>query len=305
MEVDVSNQPNLPTPPYYNRLHDMSNKMIQMERDGKVMIEKYQKYILIYGALLIVFSTGLFFYCFYIEMNWIQSHLFLLIFTIGVIVNTLFRLFLPIKSSYYNGGYIPVCSEEERSQAIERAQLALKYNKKLIETNYLARYCIYCNHFLPPRAYHCMICNKCTLERDHHCSWLGCCVGKSNLRAFWQFLVSMGLIGFIGSYHFSMFWYEILFVSNIWTPFSFKIGLLYYFIIMMTCISFSITALMILMLYIHTRDILYGLSGVEIGELNTKEHNHENVHHPPMSFSNFKKVLGPNILYWIFPLQIN
>lgn len=35
---------------------------------------------------------------------------------------------------------------------------------------------------------HCRMCNACSAGRDHHCIWVGTCVGRDNIRAFYLFV---------------------------------------------------------------------------------------------------------------------
>ncbi|XP_022743642.1 probable protein S-acyltransferase 16 [Durio zibethinus] len=51
------------------------------------------------------------------------------------------------------------------------------------------RYCQKCSHFKPPRAHHCRVCKKCVLRMDHHCIWISNCVGHSNYKVFFVFIV--------------------------------------------------------------------------------------------------------------------
>jgi hypothetical protein len=43
----------------------------------------------------------------------------------------------------------------------------------------------------PAEARHCRACNACILELDHHCPWIGKCVGKYTLTAFWVFFSAL------------------------------------------------------------------------------------------------------------------
>ena len=51
--------------------------------------------------------------------------------------------------------------------------------------------CDYCHKMRYPRAHHCKRCNLCIIQADHHCSWLGTCIGYSNLRYFLCFLLHL------------------------------------------------------------------------------------------------------------------
>ena len=42
-----------------------------------------------------------------------------------------------------------------------------------------------------PGVHHCRACDVCVEDFDHHCAILGCCVGRGNVRAFRELLVSI------------------------------------------------------------------------------------------------------------------
>ncbi|ELP90657.1 palmitoyltransferase ZDHHC18, putative [Entamoeba invadens IP1] len=306
--IEDDGKPSLPTPPYYDYHDKLSKKQIEMEEWGMRCLFKFKKYVILYAVLLILFGTSLVVYTVYYKLDMFTTHPLYCILSVLIVFIMSIRLAVPIPSSFSQENYIPDCSEEEKEDAKRRASLAQKYGKKLIETIYSARYCVYCNAFMPPRTYHCMLCKKCIDCRDHHCSWLCTCVGKNNLRSFWQLLVSIFLLSLISSMNILIFWYQILFIKNPWNTFSFFTFVMYYIYMMITCISCSLFACMGAMLYIHTRDLLYGKTGVEIGESNTRELAGEIVPPHKIKFQNLTAVLGPNVLYWFLPLpfkQVN
>ncbi|KNA18906.1 hypothetical protein SOVF_066470 isoform B [Spinacia oleracea] len=51
------------------------------------------------------------------------------------------------------------------------------------------RYCQKCSHYKPPRAHHCRVCKRCVLRMDHHCIWINNCVGHTNYKAFFVFVL--------------------------------------------------------------------------------------------------------------------
>ncbi|KAL7719965.1 Palmitoyltransferase [Entamoeba marina] len=204
----------LTTPPFYSYLQKKSNKSIQREQTESHMIIRFKKYITVFGIVALFLFSCYTIYIMFFQMNWFQTHYFLFIISILFVINCIIHLSRNPPSSFYNGGYIPNCTEEEKNQAIQRALLAKEHSKKLIDSNYPAQYCCYCNHFKPPRTRHCVVCDKCVLERDHHCSWLGFCVGKHNLRYFWQFCFSIWGVSLVGAIIYLMFWFEVLFGDN-------------------------------------------------------------------------------------------
>lgn len=48
--------------------------------------------------------------------------------------------------------------------------------------------CYPCNIYMGPGTSHCRRCDVCLYELDHHCPWMGKCVAKDNLLAFYTFL---------------------------------------------------------------------------------------------------------------------
>lgn len=51
------------------------------------------------------------------------------------------------------------------------------------------RYCHICGVLRDRKTEHCGDCNVCIEGFDHHCPWIGKCVGKDNLTAFYAFLI--------------------------------------------------------------------------------------------------------------------
>jgi hypothetical protein len=56
------------------------------------------------------------------------------------------------------------------------------------------RICQSCRVLKAPRAHHCGMCGVCVPKMDHHCPWINSCVGNSNQRYFFMFLLSL-LVG--------------------------------------------------------------------------------------------------------------
>jgi hypothetical protein len=50
------------------------------------------------------------------------------------------------------------------------------------------RYCVWCQHWQPPRAQHCLLCRTCIAQQDHHSRLLGHCVGLRNWKPYALFL---------------------------------------------------------------------------------------------------------------------
>ena len=65
-----------------------------------------------------------------------------------------------------------------------------------LETNH--RTCQICQVVQPRGCQHCHFCQVCILGRDHHCPWMGKCIGRKNLCAFYTFLtVAFASLGYI------------------------------------------------------------------------------------------------------------
>lgn len=50
------------------------------------------------------------------------------------------------------------------------------------------RFCHFCEIIRDRGTEHCQDCGICIIEMDHHCPWVGKCIGKLNLTAFYVFL---------------------------------------------------------------------------------------------------------------------
>eukprot|EP00753_Platysulcus_tardus_P005357 PLAT13210.1.p1 GENE.PLAT13210.1~~PLAT13210.1.p1 ORF type:complete len:213 (-),score=40.16 PLAT13210.1:162-755(-) len=55
-------------------------------------------------------------------------------------------------------------------------------------------FCRHCKSYRDRGTRHCPSCNCCVEEYDHHCVWMGTCVGKRNLVAFYAFLFSITML---------------------------------------------------------------------------------------------------------------
>jgi hypothetical protein len=89
----------------------------------------------------------------------------------------------------------PNATAEELQEAItkekEYRSRSIRERRRRMRPVYppgVARYCLKCEEFKPPRTHHCSDCARCTLKMDHHCPWVGNCVGYQNHKYFINFL---------------------------------------------------------------------------------------------------------------------
>ena len=56
-------------------------------------------------------------------------------------------------------------------------------------------FCSKCKIYYNPheKVGHCTLCNVCITKLDHHCVWVGKCVGKYNLCAFYEMIALVAL----------------------------------------------------------------------------------------------------------------
>jgi len=70
--------------------------------------------------------------------------------------------------------------------------------------------CPDCESLRTPRSRHCNLCGRCVDRFDHHCPWVNNCVGRTNFRSFYAFLIvqAMYLVtAFVSCLMY--FWFEI------------------------------------------------------------------------------------------------
>lgn len=57
-----------------------------------------------------------------------------------------------------------------------------------------SKYCVPCKIVRGRGTRHCYYCDVCIFGYDHHCPWVGKCVGRDNLKLFYLFLMTVGLL---------------------------------------------------------------------------------------------------------------
>mmetsp|Transcript_4216 Transcript_4216/g.11199 ORF Transcript_4216/g.11199 Transcript_4216/m.11199 type:complete len:254 (-) Transcript_4216:97-858(-) len=74
-----------------------------------------------------------------------------------------------------------------RPAAVEEGSLALRppARRRISDGGGV---CHQCNLMQPKGCWHCEFCQVCVEGFDHHCPWMGKCIGKENLCAFYTFI---------------------------------------------------------------------------------------------------------------------
>ncbi len=75
-----------------------------------------------------------------------------------------------------NPGIIP---QKLNGEAVEDVEAKSNYS------------CTKCMSLRTQKAYHCEDCDVCIEEWDHHCVWVGKCIGRQNLIAFYVFIATI------------------------------------------------------------------------------------------------------------------
>merc|ERR1712196_153147 len=74
----------------------------------------------------------------------------------------------------------------------------LRAKARAVEDGAMGRRCEACNVVQPRGCSHCDFCQACVEGFDHHCPWMGKCIGRQNLCAFYTFIcVSFSSLGYI------------------------------------------------------------------------------------------------------------
>jgi palmitoyltransferase ZDHHC4 len=70
--------------------------------------------------------------------------------------------------------------------------------------------CPDCESLRTPRSRHCNLCGRCVDRFDHHCPWVNNCIGRTNFRQFYAFLIVQAMYlatAFVSCIMY--FWFEI------------------------------------------------------------------------------------------------
>ncbi|KAK1297893.1 putative S-acyltransferase [Acorus calamus] len=164
------------------------------------------------------------------------------------------------------------------------------------------RYCQKCSRYKPPRAHHCRVCRRCVLRMDHHCVWINNCVGHSNYKVFFVFVLYAviacihSLVLLVGSAAHDVH------KDQHQSEGSFKTS---YIIsgVLLVPLSLALSILLGWHVYLifHNKTTIEYHEGVRAMWLAEKVGN---VYQHPYDlgiYENLVSVLGPNILNWICP----
>jgi hypothetical protein len=180
------------------------------------------------------------------------------------------------------------------------------------KTNYLNNTHLFCEKCItsrPERTHHCKVCNRCVNKMDHHCPWIANCVGLKNQKFFYQFLFYATLGDFLAFICLLGKAQEINFESKIYNKNFQSVGEIFFtlkeplIILVGLILSLSMTLAIGLLFVLQTRCILYNYTSIE--EKKYKSTKDNPWYSSLNKMSNFKLVLGDNILFWFFPVSTN
>ncbi|BFU20794.1 DHHC zinc finger domain containing protein [Entamoeba histolytica HM-1:IMSS-B] len=243
-----------------------------------------------------------------------------LIITIGDMIGLL--LFILLTYCHYKvihtspgivQNYIPVASQQELNEAIERVKKGNLNGCKTCDICYRVRWCSKCEKFRPPRSYHCKKCGYCIEKRDHHCPWVSNCIGKNNMKFFVQFifysssaLLLSSIINGFSIFH-AVIHYDLLHGSFNWSIITLivpsAVGM---------AIGLALFAGMLVLLINYLISIMHNetsMESIEIARLlkinkGKRDLVFENIpSYDRGVFNNIKETMGPTILDWFIPSQ--
>ncbi|XP_021897893.1 probable protein S-acyltransferase 15 isoform X2 [Carica papaya] len=134
------------------------------------------------------------------------------------------------------------------------------------------RHCDKCSAYKPPRTHHCRVCRRCILRMDHHCLWIDNCVGHLNYKAYFVFILYVTL----GSIYSTVMIIIFAFQKNS----DYYSGRIY----------------MKVFLYYE------GVRAAWLARKSGQSYRHPFDHGV---YKNISLVLGPNMLKWLCPTEIN
>lgn len=163
--------------------------------------------------------------------------------------------------------------------------------------------CAPCEAVAPPRSRHCNTCNVCILKKEHHCVFTGYCIGLSNHRFFYVFLIYMWAATlyctFLNSFFiwpyvggFNAWAFVRLILPGIWLLLEPGYETLYAFLFSINCIG---CLFMSVLVYYYTGLLFSNTTTHENNRKQSHKYDHGRDH-------NIKVTLGEKwYLTWIFP----
>lgn len=91
----------------------------------------------------------------------------------------------------------PLCEATEESAELGGAGKSGSGSARR-NSGIVGRRCTHCDIIQPRGCSHCEFCQVCVDGFDHHCPWMGKCIGRKNLCAFYSFIATaMSSLGYI------------------------------------------------------------------------------------------------------------
>ncbi|KAF3319901.1 putative protein S-acyltransferase 15 isoform X2 [Carex littledalei] len=165
-----------------------------------------------------------------------------------------------------------------------------------------SRSCEKCDAYKPPRSHHCRVCKRCVLKMDHHCLWMNNCVGYSNYKPFFIFILHAA----IGSLYSTVIFFCDLFQTN--HDFGVRSTTLFY--VLSGCLLFFLSLTMNTLLGWHIYLLTKNMTTIEfraflrdkwLAEKSGQKYRHR---FDIGLCNNISQVLGPNILKWLCPTSM-
>lgn len=174
------------------------------------------------------------------------------------------------------------------------------------------RYCVKCSVWKPDRCHHCSTCNRCVLRMDHHCPWYACCIGFNNHKFFVQsllyitiysgyaFLVAVMLLwSFFADENYSKGRYlsiNLVFLFILALAFFVAVGIFTGFLVYLVLKNATTLEFSEQRWYVKDKQYEFDNNG--------KQQQLDNIYNLGYK-SNWKSVMGPNWITWVFPIRVS
>jgi len=176
------------------------------------------------------------------------------------------------------------------------------------KSTHTPRFCKTCSNYKPPRAHHCRSCNRCVLRMDHHCPWIDNCVGHHNYAHFIRFLLYVDMGTFYIFVLLCLRVYRLAddarnFRSNA-EPSTPELV----FVVVNFCLDVPVMFSVGFLTSFHTYTMFSNTTTIETWEKDKVATMVQRGKIASVKFpydlgclSNYKIVLGPNVLLWLWP----